>query len=65
MENSYFCRVLNSTNMKRFLQWIWVVVFVGGQMEEYNLFDTPKLVLDIVGTNGEEKRIELEAKEMW
>ena len=51
--------------MKRFLQWIWVVVFVGGQMEEYNLFDTPKLVLDIVGTNGEEKRIELEAKEMW
>ena len=33
--------------------------------EEYNLFDAPRMVLDIVGANGEEKRIELEAKEMW
>lgn len=33
--------------------------------EEYYLYDTPKQVLEIVGANGEEKRIELEAKEMW
>lgn len=33
--------------------------------EEYNLFDAPKMVLDIVGANGEAKRIALEAKEMW
>ena len=33
--------------------------------EEYYLFDAPKQILDIVGTNGESKRIELEAKEMW
>lgn len=33
--------------------------------EEYNLFDAPRMVLDIVGANGEEKRIELEAKKMW
>lgn len=33
--------------------------------EEYNLFHAPRMVLDIVGANGEAKRIVLEAKEMW
>ena len=33
--------------------------------EEYNLFDTPRQVLDIVGADGQEKRIVLEAKKLW
>lgn len=33
--------------------------------EEYNLYYVPRMVLDIVGVDGQEKRIALEAKEMW
>lgn len=33
--------------------------------EEYNLYYVPSMVLDIVGVDGQEKRIALEAKEMW
>jgi C-terminal processing protease CtpA/Prc len=33
--------------------------------EEHNLSDTPRQVLDIAGTDGQEKRIVLEAKLLW
>lgn len=33
--------------------------------QEYYLFDAPRMVLNIACANGEEKRIELEAKKMW